>query len=76
MAEDLAGEFREMNTVTAAQAAEMIGVSRNAIYNAIARGHLPVLRVGATVRILEDDLAAYLVRSPGRPRKAQPPVAA
>jgi excisionase family DNA binding protein len=60
------GEQFPMNTepITVREAAQQAGVSPNAIYNAIAAGDLPVIRVGTAVRILPEDWYSYLTRPP------------
>jgi excisionase family DNA binding protein len=43
-------------------AAAHIGISRSSFYLLIARGELPVVKVGSRTLILDDDLRAYLAR--------------
>ena len=42
---------QEPATLTVEQAAEMLGVSRNSAYAGVARGELPVIRVGKRLLI-------------------------
>ncbi len=43
-------------------AATRIGVSRSGLYILIARGEIPVAKVGNRTLVLDDDLRAYLAR--------------
>jgi excisionase family DNA binding protein len=45
-----------------AEAAEAIGVGRNKLYELVASGELPSIRVGASVRIPVDALRAWIDR--------------
>jgi excisionase family DNA binding protein len=41
-------------------AAALIGISRSSLYLLIARGEIPIAKVGSRTLILDDDLRAYL----------------
>jgi excisionase family DNA binding protein len=43
-------------------AAARIGISRSSFYLAIARGEIPIVKVGSRTLVLDDDLRAYLAR--------------
>ena len=43
-------------------AAARIGISRSGLYLLIARGELPVAKIGGRSLVLDDDLRAYLAR--------------
>jgi excisionase family DNA binding protein len=43
-------------------AAAPIGISRSSFYLLIARGEIPIAKVGNRTLILDDDLRAYLAR--------------
>jgi excisionase family DNA binding protein len=45
-------------------------VSRNGAYNAVAEGTVPSIRIGRTIRIPRDALAAMLGLEPNLPKKA------
>jgi len=51
--------------VTPDEAAEMLGVSRNTINNAIKRGQLPGAKIGNTFRIFRDDLVEHFKAATG-----------
>lgn len=44
------------------EAAEAIGISRTKIYELLARGDLPSVRIGASVRVPVDALRAWIAR--------------
>ncbi len=44
------------------EVAEALGVSRTKAYELIARGELPSVRVGHSLRVSADDLAAWIQR--------------
>ena len=43
-------------------AARRIGISRSGLYVLIARGEIPIAKVGNRTLVLDDDLRAYLAR--------------
>jgi excisionase family DNA binding protein len=47
-------------TISVAQAAELLGVSRSAAYRAVAAGQLPALRLGRRIHIPTAPLLAML----------------
>jgi len=46
--------------LTVSEAAETLGVSRSHLYNLIQQGHLPTIRLGASVRIPRVWLERYI----------------
>ena len=44
------------------EAAEAIGIGRSKVYELLASGELPSIRVGASVRVPLDALRAWIVR--------------
>jgi excisionase family DNA binding protein len=52
-----------MHTVTSV--AERLGVSEKTVRRLIARGELPVHRIGHSLRVSEDDLQAFLKQHRG-----------
>jgi excisionase family DNA binding protein len=44
------------------EAAEAIGIGRSKVYELIARGDLPSVRIGASVRVPVDALRAWIAR--------------
>jgi excisionase family DNA binding protein len=44
------------------EAAEMIGVGRSKVYELLASGHLPSIRIGGSVRVPVDALRAWIDR--------------
>ncbi|MBW3659612.1 MAG: helix-turn-helix domain-containing protein [Actinobacteria bacterium] len=48
--------------ITVVEAAEMIGLSRSKVYELLADGHLPSIRIGRTRRIDVTDLDAFIER--------------
>jgi len=48
--------------LNATEAAAIWGVSRDSVLRAIARGDLPAVRYGRTVRVSRSDLDAFLCR--------------
>jgi excisionase family DNA binding protein len=46
--------------MTVADAAEFLSVSRRQVYLLLERGELPAVRVGARLRLIPSELAAYL----------------
>jgi len=44
------------------EAAEVIGISRTKIYELLARGELPSVRIGASVRVPVEALRAWIAR--------------
>jgi excisionase family DNA binding protein len=65
MAAKIAVERSELPaTISVAQAAELLGVSRRAAYRAVAAGQLPALRLGRRIHIPTAPLLAMLGVSP------------
>ena len=65
MAAKIAVELSELPpTISVAQAAELLGVSRSAAYRAVAAGQLPALRLGRRIHIPTAPLLAMLGVSP------------
>ncbi len=58
---------KEKLTLTVDEAAKCLGVGRNLAYEAIARGEIPVIRVGK--RLLVPKAALELLLAAGRPKK-------
>ena len=50
------------------EAAEAIGISRTKIYELLARGELPSIRVGSSVRVPVDALRAWIAQQLETPR--------
>lgn len=50
----------ERPTMSVAEVAEVLGVSRDATYDAVKRGELPALRVGRTIRVPTAKIAEML----------------
>ena len=44
------------------EAAEVLGLSRSTVYALVARGELPAVRVGHSIRVRAADLTAWLRR--------------
>ena len=44
------------------EAAEAIGIGRSKVYELIARGELPSVRIGSSVRVPVDALRAWITR--------------
>ena len=52
-------------TITVEQAAEILGISRSAAYRAVARGEIPVIRIGRRLLVPTAKLLAMLgIESP------------
>jgi excisionase family DNA binding protein len=45
-----------------AEAAEAIGIGRSKVYELLARGDLPSIRIGSSVRVPLDALRAWIAR--------------
>jgi excisionase family DNA binding protein len=45
------GEFPPDPTISVPEAARLLGVGRNAAYEAVARGQIPVIRIGRMLRV-------------------------
>ena len=45
-----------------AEAAEAIGIGRSKVYDLIASGDLPSIRIGGSVRVPVDELKAWIAR--------------
>lgn len=52
----------DREVLTVAEAAEWLQISKNKLYELIARGELPCFRVGRAIRIFKDELIAFLRR--------------
>ncbi len=57
----------EKLTMTVAEAARCLGIGRNSAYEAIARGEIPVIRVGKRLLVPKAALDALLAA--GQPKK-------
>jgi len=57
----------EKLTLTVAETARCLGIGRNSAYEAIARGEIPVVRVGK--RLLVPKAALELLLAAGQPKK-------
>lgn len=55
------------------EAAAILRVGRNQLYEAVARGELPAVRIGRTIRIPTAALLDLLAAHPGQPATAAPP---
>ena len=53
--------------LTAREAAAILRVGRNQLYQAVARGEIPALRIGRTIRIPTTALLDLLAAQPGQP---------
>lgn len=51
--------------------AKHINISKMTIYRLIESGEIPALRVGRSVRILEQDLEEYVIRNTTKMEEAQ-----
>ncbi|HJR06465.1 MAG TPA: helix-turn-helix domain-containing protein [Pyrinomonadaceae bacterium] len=60
-----------MAILTAAQAAERLGVSVRRVQQLVKEGRLPAEQFGGALMIKEEDLKLVENRKVGRPRKAQ-----
>ena len=60
-----------MNVLTAAEAAEKLGVSVRRVQQLVKTGRLPASVFGGSLMIQEKDLALVAERKPGRPRKSE-----
>lgn len=63
--EGLMSDARTCDTMTVEKAAERLGISRNAAYEAARRGDLPSLRIGRRIVVPAAAFEAWL-QSPGR----------
>ena len=57
----------EKLTLTVAEAAKRLGICRNSAYEAIARGEIPVIRIGK--RLLVPKAALETLLAAGQPKK-------
>src|SRR6516225_2890570 len=64
------GEEMTMKLLLAGEAAKLLRMSENRVYDLAARGILPAIRVGRQIRFPEDKLVAWL-EAGGSPLKAQ-----
>ena len=46
--------------MTTKQAAQILAVSERTVWNLISAGHLPVLKIGRSTRILSDELTTFM----------------
>ncbi len=53
-------EISRTRLITVVEAAEIIGLSRSKVYELLAEGHLPSIRIGRTRRINVTDLDAFI----------------
>jgi excisionase family DNA binding protein len=58
----------ERKTMTIPEAAKMLGISRNAAYQAAKRGELPVIRIGRLVLVSVPALQRMIEQGGGPPR--------
>jgi len=58
--------------LTYREAADVLRVNSKTVYNLVKRGDLAAARIGHSVRIDADDLAAFVQRSKTAPGKAVP----
>lgn len=49
--------------LSVSQVASEMNISKMTIYRLVDAGDIPALRVGRSVRILEEDLAEYIIRN-------------
>jgi len=52
------------------EAAEAIGIGRSKVYELLASGELPSIRIGGSVRVPVDALRAWIARQLGEPTEA------
>jgi excisionase family DNA binding protein len=52
------------------EAAEAIGIGRSKIYELLASGELPSIRIGGSVRVPVEALRAWIARQVAEPREA------
>lgn len=71
MADEAASTGDSRLTYTVEEVAEMLGLSRSAVYECIARGEIPAKRVGRRLVVVRTVLEAFLLE-PDAPRR--PPV--
>ena len=57
----------EKLTLTVAEAAKCLGIGRNSAYEAVARGEIPVIKVGK--RLLVPKAALEILLAAGQPKK-------
>lgn len=65
-------EDAEIIWVTAAEAAEVMRVSKMTVYRLIQAQELRAARIGRSLRIAQDDLERYLREARAQPRVVQP----
>jgi len=56
----MSSETTEEKLLTVLEAAEVLGVSKSWVYQAVARGHLPAFKVGRKLKFARAKLAAWL----------------
>ena len=54
--------MNDREVLTVADAAQWMQISKNKVYDLVARGELPCFRVGRVIRIFRDELIACLRR--------------
>lgn len=59
-------------TVTVAEAAQLLGVSSDLVYDCVQEGSLPSIRLGSRVLIPRQGLERLLAKGSPRPREAAP----
>ena len=60
------GKMEQQNqrlTITVREAAELLGLSRNAAYEAVRRGDIPAIRIGGRILVPKHALENFLDRS-------------
>lgn len=56
-------DAEERRTITVAEAGRVLGISRNAAYEAVHRGEIPAIRVGKRILVPLEALEAMLTRA-------------
>ncbi len=56
-------DAEERRTITVAEAGRVLGISRNAAYEAVHRGEIPAIRVGKRILVPLEALEAMLKRA-------------
>jgi excisionase family DNA binding protein len=59
-------------TLTVAEAAELLGVSSDLVYDAVAEGSLPCIRLGRRVLVPRPALDRLLAAAPARKKELAP----
>ena len=58
-----------LDVLTVPQAAELLQIGRNALYDAIGRGDVPHRRIGKQIRLSREGLMRWLARDPRNAEK-------